>query len=109
MYFAAGEAVLVALNAKTGQEVWTSKVAENDSAYYISLAPLVADVLEKGIATISDGATVVFSDGSVINSANRLGEFSVAPSQNSFINSGSAIGASAMARFSVSLSGVTSS
>jgi arginyl-tRNA synthetase len=29
------------------------------------LAPLVADMLEKGIATISDGAAVIFSDGSV--------------------------------------------
>jgi alcohol dehydrogenase (cytochrome c) len=42
VYFAAGEAVLVALNAKTGQEVWTTTVADNKSGYYISLAPLVA-------------------------------------------------------------------
>jgi alcohol dehydrogenase (cytochrome c) len=42
VYFAAGEAVLVALDAKTGKEVWTTPVADNKSAYYISLAPLIA-------------------------------------------------------------------
>ena len=42
VYYAAGEAVLVALNAKTGQEVWTTKVADNNSGYYITLAPLIA-------------------------------------------------------------------
>ncbi|MES2595283.1 MAG: arginine--tRNA ligase [Verrucomicrobiota bacterium] len=36
-----------------------------ESFFNEALAPLVADMLEKGIATISDGATVVFSDGSV--------------------------------------------
>jgi alcohol dehydrogenase (cytochrome c) len=43
VYFAAGEAVLVALNARTGEEVWTTQVADNASGYYMSLAPLVAD------------------------------------------------------------------
>lgn len=43
VYFAAGEAVLVALDAKSGQEVWTTRVADNASGYYMSLAPLVAD------------------------------------------------------------------
>ena len=43
VYFAAGEAVLVALDARTGDEVWTAPVAENESGYYLSLAPLVAD------------------------------------------------------------------
>ena len=43
VYFAAGEAVLVALDAKTGREVWTTDVADNKSGYYISLAPLIAD------------------------------------------------------------------
>jgi len=43
VYFAAGEAVLVALDSKTGQEVWTTRVADNASGYYMSLAPLVAD------------------------------------------------------------------
>jgi len=42
VYFAAGEAVMVALDAKTGKEVWTTSVADNASGYYISLAPLVA-------------------------------------------------------------------
>ncbi len=36
-----------------------------ESFYNDALAPLVAEMLEKGFATISDGATVVFSDGSV--------------------------------------------
>jgi alcohol dehydrogenase (cytochrome c) len=42
VYYAAGEAVVVALDAKTGREVWTTSVADNKSGYYISLAPLVA-------------------------------------------------------------------
>ncbi len=42
VYYAAGEAVLVALDAKTGKEVWTTTVADNKSGYYISLAPLAA-------------------------------------------------------------------
>jgi alcohol dehydrogenase (cytochrome c) len=42
VYFAAGEAVIVALDAKTGREVWTTTVADNTSGYYISLAPLIA-------------------------------------------------------------------
>ncbi len=41
--FAAGQATLIALDAKTGREVWTTQVAENASGYYMSLAPLVAD------------------------------------------------------------------
>jgi arginyl-tRNA synthetase len=36
-----------------------------ESFYNDALAPLVAEMLTQGIATISDGATVVFSDGSV--------------------------------------------
>jgi alcohol dehydrogenase (cytochrome c) len=43
IFFSAGEAVLVALNAKTGEEAWTARVADNASGYYMSLAPLVAD------------------------------------------------------------------
>src|SRR5688500_16367977 len=39
--FAAGEAVLVALDATTGREVWTTTVADNSRGYYMSLAPLV--------------------------------------------------------------------
>jgi alcohol dehydrogenase (cytochrome c) len=41
--FAAAEAVLVALDARTGREVWTATVADNKSGYYMSVAPLVAD------------------------------------------------------------------
>jgi alcohol dehydrogenase (cytochrome c) len=43
IFFAANEAVLVALEARTGKEVWTARVAENKNGYYMSLAPLVAD------------------------------------------------------------------
>ena len=42
VFFAAGDAVLVALDARTGKEVWTSTVAENKNGYYMTLAPLVA-------------------------------------------------------------------
>ena len=42
VYYAAGEAVLVALDAKTGSEVWTAVVADNKAGYYTSLAPLIA-------------------------------------------------------------------
>src|SRR5206468_11979783 len=43
VFFAAGEAVLVALDARTGKEIWTTKVGENKNGYYMSLAPLVVD------------------------------------------------------------------
>jgi alcohol dehydrogenase (cytochrome c) len=43
VFVAAGESVLVALDAKTGKERWATKVADNKSAHYISMAPLVAD------------------------------------------------------------------
>jgi alcohol dehydrogenase (cytochrome c) len=42
VYFAAAEAVLVALDARTGKEIWTKEVAKNSDGYYMSLAPLVA-------------------------------------------------------------------
>jgi alcohol dehydrogenase (cytochrome c) len=42
VYYAAGEAVLVALDAGTGREVWTTEVADNRSSYYMTLAPLIA-------------------------------------------------------------------
>ena len=43
VYYAAGEADLVALDVKTGLPVWTTTVADNKAAYYITLAPLIAD------------------------------------------------------------------
>jgi alcohol dehydrogenase (cytochrome c) len=43
VFFAAADAILVALDAKTGKEVWTTKVEENKNGYYMTLAPLVAD------------------------------------------------------------------
>jgi alcohol dehydrogenase (cytochrome c) len=42
VYFCGGEGVLVALNAKTGTEVWSAVFADNESGYYSTLAPLVA-------------------------------------------------------------------
>jgi alcohol dehydrogenase (cytochrome c) len=41
--FAAAEAVLVALDAKTGKEAWTAKVDDYKVGHYMSLAPLVVD------------------------------------------------------------------
>lgn len=41
VFFAAGDAVLVALDAKTGKQVWTTTVADNTQGYYMSVAPLV--------------------------------------------------------------------
>jgi alcohol dehydrogenase (cytochrome c) len=43
VFFARAEAVLVALDARTGKEVWSTTVEDNRHGYYISLAPLVAD------------------------------------------------------------------
>jgi alcohol dehydrogenase (cytochrome c) len=43
VFLAAAEAVLVALDVRTGREVWATNVAENQHGYYMSLAPLVAD------------------------------------------------------------------
>ncbi|MGE3513382.1 MAG: PQQ-dependent dehydrogenase, methanol/ethanol family [Vicinamibacterales bacterium] len=40
--FARAESVLVALDAKTGREVWSAIVEDNRKGYYMSLAPLVA-------------------------------------------------------------------
>jgi alcohol dehydrogenase (cytochrome c) len=42
VYFATGEAVLVALDAKTGRELWATPVADNKIGYYTTLAPLIA-------------------------------------------------------------------
>src|SRR5207237_4676331 len=43
VYFAATDAVLVALDVRTGKEVWTAKVEDYKKGYYMSLAPLVMD------------------------------------------------------------------
>jgi len=42
VFYAAGEAVLVALDIKTGREAWAVPVADNRAGYYTTLAPLVA-------------------------------------------------------------------
>ncbi|TMH49438.1 MAG: PQQ-dependent dehydrogenase, methanol/ethanol family, partial [Betaproteobacteria bacterium] len=41
VYFAAAEAVLVAIDARTGKEAWAAKVDDYKKGYYLSLAPLV--------------------------------------------------------------------
>jgi alcohol dehydrogenase (cytochrome c) len=43
VYFASNAAVLVALDARTGKDIWTTTVEDNKKAYYISAAPVVAD------------------------------------------------------------------
>jgi len=43
VFFTAGEAVLIALDARNGRELWQKEVADNSAAYYTTLAPLVAD------------------------------------------------------------------
>ena len=43
VFFTAGEAVLIALDARTGRELWQREIADNKAAYYSTLAPLVAD------------------------------------------------------------------
>jgi alcohol dehydrogenase (cytochrome c) len=45
VFLAANEAVLVALDARTGKEAWTADVAENQQGYYMTLAPMVAEGL----------------------------------------------------------------
>jgi len=42
VYFAAADAVLIALDVKTGKEVWKTTVEDYTHGYYMSLAPLVA-------------------------------------------------------------------
>ena len=43
VYFAAAELVLVALDAKTGKEVWTATVDDYKVGHYMTLMPLVID------------------------------------------------------------------
>ena len=42
VFFSAGDAVLVAIDARTGREVWATPIANNKAGYYLTLAPLVA-------------------------------------------------------------------
>src|SRR5262249_56923900 len=43
VFFALGEAVLVAIDARTGKEVWRTVVEDNKKGYYMTAAPLVAN------------------------------------------------------------------
>jgi alcohol dehydrogenase (cytochrome c) len=51
VFFALGEAVLVAIEAKTGKEVWRTTIGDNAAGEYLTAPPLVADgKLVTGIA-----------------------------------------------------------
>ena len=43
VFLAASDAVLMALDARTGRAVWSTTVADNRGGHYMSLAPLVAN------------------------------------------------------------------
>ena len=43
VFLAASDAVLMALDARTGRTVWSTTVADNRAGHYMSLAPLVAN------------------------------------------------------------------
>jgi alcohol dehydrogenase (cytochrome c) len=43
VFFASNAAVLVALDAKTGKEIWSATVEDNKKAYYLTAAPVIAD------------------------------------------------------------------
>jgi alcohol dehydrogenase (cytochrome c) len=43
VYFASADCMLIALDARTGKEVWTAKVEDYKKAYYMSLAPLIVN------------------------------------------------------------------
>ena len=43
VFLAASDSTLVALDAKTGKEVWATKYEDYEKGYYLSLAPLVID------------------------------------------------------------------
>jgi alcohol dehydrogenase (cytochrome c) len=43
VFLAASDAVLLALDARTGRTVWSTTVADNRRGHYMTLAPLVAD------------------------------------------------------------------
>ena len=43
VYRGGGRSALLALDARTGKELWATTVADNKSAYYLTMAPLIAD------------------------------------------------------------------
>ena len=53
VFLAGADAVLVALDAATGKEIWTTEVENNKNGYYFTLAPLVAD--RKVLVGVSGG------------------------------------------------------
>jgi alcohol dehydrogenase (cytochrome c) len=53
VFLAANEGVLVALDARSGRELWTTTVEQNRNGYYMTMAPLVAD--GKVMVSVSGG------------------------------------------------------
>jgi alcohol dehydrogenase (cytochrome c) len=53
VFFALGEAMLVSLDARTGKEIWRTKIEDNRNGPYMTAAPLIAD--GKVIVGISGG------------------------------------------------------
>ena len=53
VFFSLSQAILVAVNAKTGEEVWRTTIADNSTGMYMTAPPLVAD--GKLITGISGG------------------------------------------------------
>lgn len=43
VYFASADAFIVAIDARSGQEVWATKVEDYNKGYYMTLAPLLAN------------------------------------------------------------------
>jgi alcohol dehydrogenase (cytochrome c) len=53
VFFSLGEAILVAVNARTGEEAWRTTIADNSTGMYMTAPPLVAD--GKLISGVSGG------------------------------------------------------
>ena len=73
VYFAAGEAVLVALDARTGREVWTHDVGGQRVGYYMTLAPLVADGRSWLVHRVASSAFAASSPPSISRPARSAG------------------------------------
>ena len=54
VYLATADCYLVALDARTGEEVWEREVEDYTTGYYMTLAPLVAE--GKVMVGVSGGA-----------------------------------------------------
>ena len=73
VYVVGGEAVLVALDARTGEEIWETTFADNASGYYSTLAPLIADGTVMVGLRVESGEYAVSLPGSIPKTARRYG------------------------------------